>query len=527
MLADDDDCNSNGGCCPSCSRSFLRHRPVSQDMALEYALDRYFLDYQKDADIDVRKEEREKAHQKRISEQKSKKANWREAAAVSRSEATVDPRVFTVQTTLFYSHSQHEEQLRRYFLKECKDCLVVAQTPIGTVLTPVPTDPVSDINSWWLNVASHDPSQIFSSNITLAPKRKVMGFAWNVRFDLDAHLRHTWLEFFIPLVHVRHTVNLIETNVKGQGNFVPSLSNMTKAFNNPDWCYGKIPACGDTKTKTGLDDVKITFGWDFVKRERVVANWYGNLFVPTFNGSKARYLFEPTIGTGGHVGLGSGVGVDCNVYDNGEFVLNWLLDARYAYFFSHRERRSLDLCANGEWSRYMLVAQRNMSLGRAFPAINYFTRDVKVTPRSNVEFLTLLHLEHKRFNLEFGYNFWWRQEEAVELTCNMPDQVGIFDITQRVLFTPGPLTTASKATIEQVASAPLDPTPTFVTNSDFNLNSGRVPSSMTSKLFVALGCDCEWRCRPLLLGCGFSYEFAHTRASYQQWGVFFKNSLSF
>ncbi len=525
MLADD--CNSNGSCCPSCSRSFLRHRPTSQDMSLQYALDRYFLDYEKDADIEVRKEERQKAHQKKISDKKNSQPHWRDAAAVHRSNVTVEPRFFTVQSTLFYNHSQKPEKLARYFLKGGKNCLVVAQTPMGTAATPVPTDPVSaDINSWWLEVSSSDPSQIFSSNITLAPQRRVIGFAWNLRFDLNAYLRHTWLEVFAPLVHVRQTTNLIERNVKGRGNYALGLNNATQGLDNPEWCYGRILSC-KTRTSTGLDDVKITFGWDFVKRECVVANWYANLFVPTYPGSKSHYLFESTIGSGGHVGLGMGMDVDFNVYDNGEFVLNLLFDARYAYFLPHHERRSIDLCANGEWSRYMLVAKEGQPLSTSYPAINYFTRDVKVSPRSNAEFLTLIHLEHKRFNIELGYNFWWRQAESLKLTCNIENEVGIFDISQRVLFAPAPLTTSSQATIIQAASAPLDPTPTYVTNSDFNLESARMPKSITSKLFVAMGYDIEWRKRPILLGGGFSYEFAHTKAAYQQWGIFFKNSLSF
>ena len=174
-------------------------------------------------------------------------------------------------------------------------------------------------------------------------------------------------------------------------------------------------------------DIKTTFGWHFLERENKTAAWYLNLFIPTHHGSRAKYLFEPTIGTGGHVGIGTGFDCDWTLYEDNDTRINWVNDIRYAYFFSHCEKRSLDLCSNGEWSRYMLVAKSG-ALDAALPAINFFTRDVKITPRSNIEFLSMFHVEHKTWNVELGYNFWWRQKEKIALKCNeecAPAEVGI------------------------------------------------------------------------------------------------------
>ena len=68
------------------------------------------------------------------------------------------------------------------------------------------------------------------------------------------------------------------------------------------------------------------------------------------------------------------------------------------------EKRSFDFISNGPWSRYLL-ATNNKVADIPIPMINFLTKDLEITPGSNINFLSSLHINHKCFDFEIGYNF--------------------------------------------------------------------------------------------------------------------------
>lgn len=483
LIRCDTNCQS-GGCCPTCSHTFLRARPSSQDASLEMNQWHYYLAHIKDAHRTPKKR-----------------------------------RIFSAGGTFFYQRSTHTSSLREFFLKNCNDCsMTIAQSPIEG------PDPVADINASWLQINAN-PATPFSSRFTLNPKRELFGGMFNVNFDFGRWAKGLSLAAIIPVVHVKHHIGFKETSVINPGIF-PGITNAQDAFNNPAWNYGKISPCG--QSKTGVDDIHLKLQWRFLQKKRYGLGLYGSLFIPTHHGSKARSLFEPTIGNGGHVGLGGGLHAGFVISKGKNHLFTLFANARYAYFLKAHERRSLDLCPNGEWSRYLLVA-REGALETALPGINFFTREVNVTPRSNAELIAAFHYNYKHWNFELGYNYWFRQKEKIAITCNAcdPSTVGIFDLPHVLNAQVGPFTTASTAQINQAFSAVQDATAIFVTNSDLNLNSAAHPRASSCKLYGSAGYDFDCCKYPLFTAIGASYEWGHKRSALSQWGISTKTGISF
>ena len=480
-------------CCES--HSFFRSRPIVTDFSLEQGLTLY-----------------EWYHRKTIYDEKP----W-----------------FLFNVAGFYYNSTKKEELARYFLPHCKEQITVAQNN------------TSDVSSIWINVLNTFATP-FSSKISIAPRRTAYGATLDLRVDfgqyLSSHynnesLEGWWGQLFVPILQVKHKMNLEETDIVNPGIVIPgqSFPNVTDAFQNPAWCFGKIAPCA--LTMKGFGDVKISLGYDWYETVDSTIAVYGSIYIPTSHGSRARHLFEPTIGNGGHVGVALGLLGDITVWNPDDCSnISVLFDLEGSYFTSHREWRSFDLTPNGDWSRYLLLANQ-AAPNIAVQGINIFTRDVSVTPRGMVDIWLACHWQHSFFNLELGYNFWWHQREKVSLkTCNDTlDEFGIFDTPVFCGLGVENFTTASDATISVGIGQHRDPTPhsdlTFVNLKVCNLNASTAecPSAMTSKIYLAAARDFEVSEDTLgMLAVGASYEFAHEkRTALSQWGVWVKVGISF
>jgi hypothetical protein len=328
-----------------------------------------------------------------------------------------------------------------------------------------------------------------------------------------------WLALFMPLQWVQHSLALEETlNVS---DAAAPFASPIQAFNNPNWYFGKL-AC-KPKSSFGIADILLKVGYDVLYYCRSHLGFYGCAFIPTFHGMQSHSLFEPTIGNLGHAGLGFGMNTDWCLWQNENYAfLQWLADIRYTYFFARNETRSVDLFFNGDWSRYLLVAQES-NLEQPLPGINYFTQSISINPGNTFNIWTAFNLEWCNFNFEFGYNFWWRQEERAK---HFKDpNVVIYDIQG----TPGARTSASTATIATGApgiDAPAsDLTPILITSTNFFVNSATIPTIVINSFYASLGgtlhaCDYQ-----MLLSAGGYYDLSYRNTSCSGWGGFLKFSV--
>ena len=486
-------CNSNS-CCDSNnfhSRTFFRPRSLSQNLALEESLT-YYNQHMEEQD----------------------ECNWFD---------------FGVVAPIYY-RSTKSKRVGEFFAPGCSNCVTVGQNNS------------SDVSSAWLNLLAPLDTP-FESTLCLKGRREVIGGAFQLRVDFGHWFndsdecgcwwKNWWVSVFLPVVQVRHNLSLCENGTNN--GIIPGYQNVTQALTNPDLCYGKLYTC--QKRKSGVDDVAIKVGLDALECECLDFGAYFMIFAPAGHESKAQYLFEPTLGSGGHTGLGFGVTTDTRFWECDENSWAAMLEARYAYFLKHNEHRVFDLCANGEWSRY-LQAVCESDVVAPFPATNVLSREVSVTPRSMFELWAAVHHSRCSWNIEVGYDFWYRQSEKVRLSCerSCPEScpcgvvcngdVGILDIAGCC-----PRVSASTATISAAIRGPGQPVSDVVfvplIDADLNLSSGTMPSALSSTLYGAVSYDYCLCDHTGLIGVGGSYEFGHRDAALSQYGVWLKLALDF
>ena len=411
--------------------------------------------------------------------------------------------VFTIKP--FYQSSHSANALARFFLPNNKTCVTLREDGGG------------DINPLWLNLISA-PNTFYSSNISLKPQRTSAGAVFTWYRELNSYVQSLWFGINTALVHAQHNLNVRESNISTPGT-LPGFKNTCDAFNNSAWPAGKLSCC--SQSHTGLDDIQLKIGYDCVHCIDKHISPYIVGTIPTGTRPNARYVFEPLVGSK-HGSLGLGLNTDfslCNAVD-------FMFDAKYNYVFSSSERRSFDL-HNGDWSRYLLVVTQAEPFN-AFPGINSFTKQVRVTPGNTLQLWAALHCHHAAWQCEIGYNFWLRGKEKVAIQscsinqgCGSNTSIGIFDM--QVCNTP--VTTAHSAKIYQsivgsdsvVGDANFTPT----TINDLNKRSAINPVACSNTIYGS--CGYQSPCAPVFLALNVAYEFTGSCGAVRQysiWGTF-------
>ncbi len=482
------------------SHSFFRARPLAQDLVLENALQAYDIYYKPCV---------------------SKKTERMTDETGQEVEVSVEDTYPTWQfrPSLFFFHSTRQAERGRYFLPRNRATIEVAQKN------------TSDISSPWLRIVTPLDAP-YLSLVGVRPRSDVVGASLFFRRDAEPidflqWTVHPWISLFMPIVHVRHRLNLFENRLSNAG-LPPGFPNAATALDNPTWAFGRLR--NGSQTRTGIDDIELKIGQDWVREDDYHFGTYGVIFIPTGTRSRARFMWEPTIGAGPHWGLGFGFRGDSKSELISSSNITFMYEVRYAYLFSGTERRSFDL-TNSDWSRYLLVsriADLNNNIIRALPGINFFTLPARVTPRSTIDLFLALHMKGDSYDFEFGYNLWWRQAERVRPRGFANNTVAIFDLDG--LCPPG-RTSASHASIRAALPGPgapaSDPVVVPVRTTDFVIASGAHPAALSSKLYVASSwCD-TWFGYDGMAGFGLSYEIAHNRAALSQFGIWLTSAMNF
>jgi hypothetical protein len=417
---------------------------------------------------------------------------------------------WAVWVTPFYQRSTNGNKIARYFFPCQQDTISVKEDGTGNV------------GSLWLGLESTIGTS-FNSLIAIRPQRSVVGAYFNFRFDLSRFFCHSWFEVAFAPMRAKHQINFCEEN--SVSGVQCGLTNVCQALNNPDWLYGKY--ANASLTRKGVDDIQFKLGYDWFYCDTDHISPYFVGVAPTGKGSCAVNVFEPTVGSN-HGSVGFGLIGDIRAWGCENKEVTFLTDFKYRYVLHGCETRSFDVCQNGDWSRYLPVVIDGQP-SNPLPGINAFTQQVKVTPRSTIDWWLAAHYQHCQWNIEMGYDLWWRQQERVSLCC-FPQNIGIYDINGDCSRNPQ---TASRALICQTVAgagtnvAPSDATFVVVQCSDLNLNSGATPKTLSNTLYLAAGydgdlCDC-----PALVGIGGSYEFGRNIVALDNWMIWIKMGLSF
>ena len=302
----------------------------------------------------------------------------------------------------FFVKSTKNKKRGSYFLPNNKTCITLDESGQG------------DVDPLWVDLISA-PGSFYTSNLSLAPARKVAGALFTLYFDLCDCI---WFGINTAVMQVTTNAHLCEVNRTQEGT-IPGFANAYDAFNNQAWSAGRITKCN--QEKSGFDDIQLKLGYDFYITDSEHATLYLVGTIPTGERSRARYLFEPLVGTN-YGSFGIGFDGEKLLYECESNVFSCMLDIKYRYIFPAYERRSFDLCKNGDWSRYLLVVTEQQPLDSQ-PGINLLTFPVRVTPGNTIDLWTALHYEHCAWDVEVGYEFWWRQAEKLCKKCHYNSRI--------------------------------------------------------------------------------------------------------
>jgi len=434
-------------------------------------------------------------------------------------DSTTECSSYEYYVTPFYMQSNNSRSVARYFLPNNDAALNIQENGTG------------NIGSLWLNLIA-PPGLFYSSTITLSPISKTIGAYFYGRFDIGSlcpddarwYIKNAWFSVSFAAMQVRHNLHIKEvlTGDEVYGT-IPGITTGIQAFNNPAWLYGKLSPFA--LKRSGVDDIQLKLGTNYYRNDN--RNRFGLYLVatiPTGNTPRARFLFEPLVGTK-HGAFGFGIMGDYTscLGECGQWSI--LYDCKYRYLFAGRELRSFDLLENGDWSRYMLLVNA-AATSVSFPAINSCTLAARVTPGSQVEYWLAFHYAYCQWNIELGYNLWWRARDHITLLGSFPPDTGIYDLAGAVMGTP---ISASTANISESAigpnKAPSDGV--FTPSQDLNTVSAAQLSALTNSIYLAFSYnDITDDGHPWLIGIGGGYEFVD-RNSLAQGSIWGKLGIMF
>lgn len=449
------------------------------------------------------------------------------------------------QLVAFGNKSLNDDDLARYFL------------PYGKLEVPV-SGAIANFsgnnNDFYLlaeNFNIFTNNDEFLSVFSLAPVQSMVGvgFFYRQSFYRDnERSRGFWGSISFAAVRVKNFLHFCERVViDGGGVDVTqnpnAVANMTEAVNQQAWHFGRISPV--PLTKTGIADMEIKIGYEWLDFEPVHLESYAGVLVPTGNTPDGRFLWEPIVGQGHHPGLiwGSSVGVQiwCNEYRERTLRAEYAFHSQY--LFQHTQCRSFDLKGK-PWSRYVPVyrnledaafansiAGSNPTLAGTYstPGINVFTQPLEVTPRFSFNMLTALVFSDCGFQAEVGYNFWARQSECVKLACPWQQVVAIKDFTGEGRTNP----------IRDITNNPIinsidnrQPFDLYQQNTileeQLDLVSAAQPAGISNTVYGALTYRWDDRCYPVLINGGASYEMSNSNNSIiNRWTAWGKVGVSF
>jgi hypothetical protein len=304
----------------------------------------------------------------------------------------------------------------------------------------------NDVEARHFNIRTN--AGTFKSTVCFEPREEVIGIGLTYRHYLSDKCNDSlgvWFEISTAIERIKHVMNLRETIHDNGGGPVaalgldnsPFVANMTAAFKQPSWKYGRIDDCR-CDARTGLADIELKFGWNTLDCENYYLGSYFGLVVPAGSRIRSNKVFEPIVGNGHHFGImfGNSVGFDICEFDCGA-TLSWRFDSDSRYLFPNHQPRSLDLVGK-PWSRYMetyrnqsdalsaanlVPPSSNLALAEnaGTSGINVFTRCVRVKPHAQFQATNAFLIEQDMACgtalVELGLNLFARQAEKIEFDC--------------------------------------------------------------------------------------------------------------
>jgi len=389
----------------------------------------------------------------------------------------------------------------------------------------------------------------FCSTLAFKPKQTFVGVGFSGYCQLSNKI---WLSFEAPVIHVKNSLDMVETVTYAGGgpmvnlgtpttegfNNTSFVANMTDAFKNPNMHYGKIDG---SQSKTAVAYVNLKVGYTYLQEEKRSLQLYGGLLLPTGNKPKGIYLFEPLVGNNKHFGLILGT-YFTRRFEMKRFAVNVSADSDTEFLFENTQTRSFDL-AGKPWSRYLGIyannAQRLLDAANGTAnsqmrfqtwGVNLFTQEVKVNPHFSTNLIINASFELPRaVAFDLGFKCFWQQDEHVTLKNPWIQGPMIGKLSDVGFAAPGECTPVRG--INDMFSSISDTTGNialYITEDQLDLTSATQPFRSDYTLYAATHKLCEFKnfksCR---LQLGTSYTFGSNNATANRWQVWLGSACYF
>ncbi len=292
------------------------------------------------------------------------------------------------------------------------------------------------------------------------------------------------------------------------------------------------------QSKWGVAGLHFDLGYDIYD----TAPWYcaGSIHVvfPTGTRPKGTYVLEPVIGANKSWQVGA-TAIARYIKEFGKDELGVYFYGVGTHLFKAAQDRVFSLITNGPGSQLLLLKQFNSSASGLINAereANIFCGRTKIGSAFMFDGSLMLQWSRKEIVVDLGYNFWIRTKEkrsksvlfrgfyenqlGIKGSTPMEDKQAVESIYAPLQCLPD-LTTDHCVTIAG-GSFEADNPAVFIKPCNVNYGSALAPTSMSNKVFAAIGYKSSW----FILLSGEA-EFGISNAAINQYGVMLKIGKDF
>ena len=326
------------------------------------------------------------------------------------------------QAAFFYADSTNKKELGKYFGVDSVNSFTFA-IPAGAIGANTGTQfGIGDNNDLNTFAFIHDQANAVGAETkvataTLNPEQKAIGVYFNYHQDFCKILEGLYLRINLPVVNVENNANLNIVGVTPAPAGNANATTLTQFFNgtlpNPAVlaANSQVPLTNALLTNqkssyTGVADIDIILGYDFLAKEEFHASINLGLSIPTGNKPDGKRVFQAIVGNGQYVGFGAGLDLGaCFWGEEGEGGVRVHGALNYRYLFESREKRTLGIKGQ-QYGQYELLGTVNNPAAAAplIPAANVTTLNVNVTPGSQVDAIIALGYGMWGLTFDVGYN---------------------------------------------------------------------------------------------------------------------------
>jgi len=454
-------------------------------------------------------------------------------------------------------------------------------------------------------------SESFQGLLTINPQIQNLIVEPVLYVGFDGWVPGLWADMTLPIVYTRWTMDACESNITpGNSSFNPpsisapplsaidtytvvqnSMKNggvspslgmipsdtvqsdiglstpvgarsICQAFAGTTWGDKQTPLragrilCNQPSQKTGVADIPIQLGYNFVQREVCYLGLFARAVLPTGRINNEGTLFDATIGYNRYQ-AGAGIQGRLMLYEKGgDSAINFYASMYVTHIFGHHECRVVDM-NRGCFSRYLLMKEADAAgnyTGRLVNFADVFTVCVNSRFNWNFDALAYFDLSHRGWNWQFGYEGKARDHESFDCDvtlcnpCNdshecSPSAIGtkqygvkgpqiiggvgskVLDASDTTINTFGvqavPYQTPTGAQIPPL----VQPSGTLINAQNFtnyiDLESARIPLAVAQKFWTHVGYTWQRRC-PIAAGFGFEIDWGNFNQAPQFWGIWGK-----